>query len=72
MLNLEFVVLLKVYNTLRREVARLVDGVQDAGFESAEFNASTLASGTYIYKITAVPISGGEPFVKVMKTVLIK
>ncbi len=46
-------VTLKVYDLLGREVATLVNGSQNAGTHSINFNASNLASGLYIYKIQA-------------------
>jgi autotransporter-associated beta strand protein len=44
---------LKVYDILGREVATLVDEVKSAGYQSVDFNASALSSGTYFYRITA-------------------
>jgi hypothetical protein len=50
----ELNVTLKVYDILGREVATLVNNQhQAAGSYSVSFNASKLASGVYIYKITA-------------------
>jgi len=47
-------VLLKVYDTLGREIETLVNQYQSAGQHSVVFNASSaLASGTYIYKLNA-------------------
>jgi hypothetical protein len=44
---------LKVYDILGREVATLVNEEKVAGNYIVDFNASKLASGTYIYRITA-------------------
>lgn len=44
---------LKVFDMLGREVATLVNEVKEAGSYELNFDASALASGTYIYKLTA-------------------
>ncbi|MFC1564836.1 right-handed parallel beta-helix repeat-containing protein [candidate division KSB1 bacterium] len=59
-------VTLTVYNIIGQEVARLVDTDMPAGFHSVRWDASRVASGTYIYKIVA-----GE-FTTVKKMVVIK
>ncbi len=46
-------VTLKVYNLLGQEVASLVNGLMSAGEHKASFDASTLSSGIYIYRIEA-------------------
>jgi hypothetical protein len=51
---------LKVLDILGREVATLVNEVQDAGFKSVEFNASGLASGAYFYRLNAESLSGSK------------
>ncbi len=46
-------VTLKVYDILGSEVATLINEDQEAGYKEVKFNASNLASGMYIYRITA-------------------
>ena len=46
-------VLLRVFDVLGREVARLVDDIRDAGPYDVEFNAAELPSGTYFYELQA-------------------
>ena len=46
-------VLLKVYDILGREVATLVNEEKQPGNYRINFNASTLASGIYMYKLQA-------------------
>jgi hypothetical protein len=55
-------VTLKVYDALGREVATLVNERLSAGTHSVEFDASDLASGVYLYRLTV----GGESFTKRM------
>ena len=44
---------LVVYDVLGRVVKNLVDGVQQQGPHSVRFEAGNLASGMYVYKLTA-------------------
>lgn len=49
---------LRVYDLLGREVALLVDGVQEAGRQQVAWNAAHLASGVYIYRLRVQPEQG--------------
>ncbi|MBU0517600.1 T9SS type A sorting domain-containing protein, partial [bacterium] len=44
---------LKVFDVLGREVAKLVDGYRDSGIHHVGWDASGMASGVYIYTLTA-------------------
>jgi Secretion system C-terminal sorting domain len=57
---------LTVYNVLGQKVMTLANGMLEAGFHSVEFNASNLASGTYIYRLQALN------FVQTKKMILVK
>ena len=59
-------VVIKVFNILGKEVATLVNEVQDPGAQSVRFDASGLASGMYFYRLEA------QGFVEVKKTLLLK
>lgn len=52
-------VLLKVYDISGKEIARLINNeFRNAGNYSVDFNASTLASGVYFYKLEAGSFTG--------------
>ncbi|MGD8778923.1 MAG: T9SS type A sorting domain-containing protein [Ignavibacteria bacterium] len=57
---------LKIYDVLGNEITTLVNEKQEAGSYSYNFDASGLASGTYIYKLTT------DDFFETKKMVLIK
>jgi hypothetical protein len=64
---------LTVIDALGREVATLVEESQASGYKSVEFNASSLPSGVYFYRLTAVPSSGsGQAFTEMKKMLLAK
>jgi hypothetical protein len=48
---------LKVYNILGQEVATIFQGFQKAGSFKADFNASKLVSGVYLYRLESGNIS---------------
>jgi hypothetical protein len=44
---------LEVVDVLGREIATLVDGVEQPGYKSIEFAAASLPSGIYFYRLMA-------------------
>jgi hypothetical protein len=72
---------LKVFNLLGQEVTTLFEGYQQRGNYTITFNGSGIASGVYLYRLTAGnPESGlptgkagsGQVFTDIKKTMLIK
>lgn len=59
-------VMLRVYDVLGNEVATLVNEEKPAGYYEVEFNASSFASGVYIYRLTS-----GQ-FVSTKKMILLR
>ena len=58
-LRTEALVTLKVYNTLGQEVAELLrNESMDEGEQEVEFDASSLSSGVYYYRIVAGDMNG--------------
>ncbi|HEV8539354.1 MAG TPA: cytochrome c peroxidase [Bacteroidota bacterium] len=51
-LPVQSVVTLRVFDVLGREVATLVDGVENAGSKSVVWDASLAASGVYFYRLS--------------------
>lgn len=65
-------VTLKVFDINGKEVAALVNGTEQPGDKSVEFNASGLASGVYYYRLNAGDLSTGQNFTETKKLVLLK
>jgi len=56
---------IRVYNSLGQEVATLVNESLAAGQYQVTFDASSLASGVYLYRMTAEGYSGTKKMVLV-------
>jgi hypothetical protein len=60
------VVQLKIYDISGKEVGTIISGYLEAGYHTAEFDGTNLASGVYFYRISS------ENFSKTMKLILVK
>ncbi len=61
-----------IYNLLGEVVSTLVDGNQNAGYYTANWNATNFASGIYFYTIYSKPLEGSKDFRAVKKMILLK
>jgi len=61
-----------VYDILGREVRKLVDEQEPAGYQTTRFDIQGVASGVYIYRMQAVPLKGGKAFSAVKKMMVLK
>jgi len=65
-------VTLKIYDLLGKEIITLADGYQESGFYTKTFNASSLSSGIYFYRLIVESNNGSEPFISTKKMELLK
>jgi len=70
-LPVESKVTLKIYNVLGQEVATLLEGTQQAGYRSVEWDAGNLSSGIYIYQMSYVDQQHHSAYAR-KKMVLVK
>jgi hypothetical protein len=68
----ESAVELTVYDLLGREVRKLADGIQTPGFQEVEFDARGLASGVYVYRLSARALTGGDQYHAAKKLMVVK
>ena len=62
-----------IYDILGRKVKVLLNEQRIAGAFEVQFNAATLASGVYFYKIEAIPTDGqAGDFIQTKKMILLK
>ncbi|MBI3787773.1 MAG: T9SS type A sorting domain-containing protein, partial [Ignavibacteriales bacterium] len=73
-LPMQAYVTMEIYNTLGQRVHMLVDQQQAVGEHQVQFNASSLPSGVYFYRLTARPSDGSaqQPFVSMKRMILTK
>ncbi len=67
-------VALKIYNILGQEVAALINENRDAGQHSVQWNARSLSSGVYFYRLYAHPTDAKQTgdFMQTKKLLLLK
>jgi hypothetical protein len=68
-------VTIKIYDLLGNEMSTLVSDEKPAGYYEIEFDATTLPSGIYFYRLQAVPTGrqgSGQSFVETKKMILLK
>jgi hypothetical protein len=65
-------VTIKVINIVGQEVTTLINSTQSSGYHEINFNAGNLASGIYLYRISAISLDGKTNFVETKKLILMK
>ncbi|MBI3764981.1 MAG: T9SS type A sorting domain-containing protein, partial [Ignavibacteriales bacterium] len=66
-------VTVKVYDVLGREVATVVDAIQEASAQQASWDARAVASGLYFYRLDATSLTdAAHTFMQVRKMMLVK
>ena len=63
---------LSIYDLTGKEVTKLVNNTESAGYHSVNFSAADLSSGIYFYRIEAVAMDGSNKFSDTKKLVLLK
>ena len=63
---------INIYNMLGQKASNLFSGVKEKGNYEIKFSASGLATGTYIYTITASPLDGSKGFTSSKKMLYLK
>jgi hypothetical protein len=72
-LPVESRVTVSIYNLLGEKLETLVDGTENAGFKSVEWNAAKNGSGIYFYRLEATPAEGsGSTFLQVKKMLVVR
>jgi hypothetical protein len=62
----------ELFNVMGRKIGVIYEGIKNAGWPKVRYNASHLASGVYLYRLTAEGIERGGTFQDVGKMILLK
>jgi hypothetical protein len=65
-------VTITVYNLLGQQIRELVNTFESAGYHEVNFNAASLASGIYFYRIVTSSADGGKSYAATKKLILMK
>jgi hypothetical protein len=68
----ECYVTVEVYDILGEKITNLVSETETAGNKSVKWEAGGMASGLYLYRITALPTDGSQLYTSVRKMFLMK
>ena len=71
-LPVESKVKIEIYNSIGQLVDNLVDETKGPGYYKVRWNAGRLASGVYIYRVSALSIDGKNKFTESRRMVLVK
>lgn len=63
---------IEVYNSIGQIVDVLEDATKGPGYHKVSWNAGSMSSGVYLYRITAMSIDGRSQFAEVKRMVLMK
>jgi len=63
---------IKIYNLLGQDVKMLKDEIISAGNYEVKFDASSLPSGVYFYRLSAESVDGKQTFSSIKKMILLK
>ncbi len=66
-------VTINIFNILGQKVETLIDDIQSAGYKDVEWNAKSLASGIYYYRLEATSVNDpSQRFIQVRKMILLR
>jgi hypothetical protein len=65
-------VTIEVFNVVGEQIAKVIDGEQDAGLHQVEFDGANLSSGAYFYKVEFRALDSHTSHVSINKMMLLK